>query len=73
MPASIGGQVRSRRLPSSGPHQQEWLKQLIETQADITRDIANSYTSTARSLLEQVHPSPPELITATWWANHRCL
>ena len=32
--------------------QQEWLKKLIETQADMTREIASAYTSTARSLLK---------------------
>jgi len=31
--------------------QQEWLKNLVETQADFMRQIASSYTSTARSLL----------------------
>ena len=32
--------------------QQEWLKGLIETQADFTRELTNSYTSAARSLFK---------------------
>ena len=32
--------------------QQEWLKNLIETQADFTRELTSSYTGTARSLLK---------------------
>lgn len=36
----------------AGTTQQEWLKKLIETQADMTREIASAYTSTARSLLK---------------------
>jgi hypothetical protein len=32
--------------------QQEWLKNLIEKQADVTREVASSYTNTARSLLK---------------------
>lgn len=36
----------------AGLTQQEWLKSLIEAQADFTREIARSYTSTARSLLK---------------------
>ena len=32
--------------------QQEWLKDLIEKQADVTREVTSSYTSTARSLLK---------------------
>jgi hypothetical protein len=35
----------------AGTTQQEWLKKLIETQADMTREIASAYASTARSLL----------------------
>ena len=36
----------------AGTTQQEWLKKLVETQADMTREIASAYTSTARSLLK---------------------
>jgi hypothetical protein len=36
----------------AGLTQQEWLKSLIETQADITREVASSYTATARTLLK---------------------
>ena len=36
----------------AGTTQQEWLKKLIETQADMKREIASAYTSTARSLLK---------------------
>jgi len=32
--------------------QQEWLKSLIETQADLTRELTSSYTSAARALLK---------------------
>lgn len=36
----------------AGLSQQEWLKNVIEAQAEITREIATSYTATARSLLK---------------------
>jgi hypothetical protein len=39
-------------LKFAGLTQQEWLKSLIEAQVDITREVANSYTTTARSLLK---------------------
>jgi hypothetical protein len=39
-------------LKFAGYTQQEWLKNLIETQADFTREVTSSYTSTARSLLK---------------------
>jgi hypothetical protein len=32
--------------------QQEWLRSVIEKQAEFTREITSSYTSTARSLLK---------------------
>jgi hypothetical protein len=32
--------------------QQEWLTSLVEAQADFTRELTSSYTSTARSLLK---------------------
>jgi DNA-binding ferritin-like protein len=32
--------------------QQEWLKGLIETQAEFARELTNSYTGTVRSLLK---------------------
>jgi len=32
--------------------QQEWLKNLVETQADLAREVTNSYTSTVRGLLK---------------------
>jgi hypothetical protein len=32
--------------------QQDWLKDLIEKQADVTRQVTSSYTSTARNLLK---------------------
>jgi hypothetical protein len=38
-------------LKVAGMTQQEWLTNLIETQADFTREVTSSYTSTARSLL----------------------
>ena len=40
------------QLKIAGMTQQEWLKDLIEKQADVTRQITSSYTSTARSLLK---------------------
>jgi hypothetical protein len=39
-------------LRFAGLTQQEWLKGMIEAQTDFTREIAKSYTSTARSLLK---------------------
>jgi hypothetical protein len=39
-------------LKFAGMTQQEWLKGLVETQADFTREVTSSYTSTARSLLK---------------------
>ena len=39
-------------LQVAGQTQQEWLKNLIETQADFMRQIASSYMSTARSFLK---------------------
>ena len=35
-----------------GLTQQEWIKNLLATQADFTRELAESYTTTARSLLK---------------------
>jgi hypothetical protein len=32
--------------------QQEWLKNLIQAQADVTREFTHSYTTAARSLLK---------------------
>ena len=32
--------------------QQEWLKNLIEAQADFTRELSSSYATTARTLLK---------------------
>ena len=39
-------------LKFAGMTQQEWLKGLVETQVDFTREVTSSYTSTARSLLK---------------------
>lgn len=39
-------------LRFAGLTQQEWLKSMIEAQTDFTREVAKSYTSTARSLLK---------------------
>jgi hypothetical protein len=39
-------------LKFAGMTQQDWIKGLVETQADFTREVTNSYTSTARSLLK---------------------
>ena len=40
------------QLKLAGLSQQEWLKSLIEAQVDATRELAGSYTTTARSLLK---------------------
>lgn len=39
-------------LKFAGATQQDWLKSLLQAQADFTRELADSYTSTARSLLK---------------------
>ena len=39
-------------LRAAGLAQQEWLKGLIETQADFTRELAAGYTTAARSILK---------------------
>ncbi|HEY2436317.1 MAG TPA: hypothetical protein VGH93_03990 [Solirubrobacteraceae bacterium] len=39
-------------LSLAGLTQQEWLKNVIEAQADIAREVAGSYTAAARSLLK---------------------
>jgi hypothetical protein len=36
----------------AGLTHQEWLKNVLEAQADITREITSSYTTAARSLLK---------------------
>jgi hypothetical protein len=41
--------VESRFAASAQP---EWLKSLIESHVDISRELANSYVSTARSALK---------------------
>ena len=40
------------QLKLAGLTQQEWLKSLIEAQVDVTRELAGSYTTTARSLIK---------------------
>jgi hypothetical protein len=40
------------QLKLAGLSQQEWVKSLIEAQVDITRELAGSYATTARSLLK---------------------
>jgi hypothetical protein len=39
-------------LKVAGVTQQEWLKNLVEAQADLAREVAGAYTSTARTLLK---------------------
>jgi hypothetical protein len=39
-------------LRVAGSTQQEWVKSIAETQADFARELANTYTSTARTLLK---------------------
>jgi hypothetical protein len=45
-------QTTEFQLEVAGMTQQEWLKNLVEKQADFTRQITSSYTRTARSLLK---------------------
>jgi hypothetical protein len=40
------------QLKLAGLTQQEWLKGLIEAQVDVERELAGTYTTTARSLLK---------------------
>ncbi len=39
-------------LKVAGMTQQEWLKSLIEAQADFAKELTSSYAATARSLLK---------------------
>jgi hypothetical protein len=39
-------------LKLAGMTKQEWLHSIIEAQADVTREVASSYTTVARSLLK---------------------
>jgi hypothetical protein len=39
-------------LKLAGMTKQEWLHSIIEAQADVTREVATSYTSVARTLLK---------------------
>jgi hypothetical protein len=39
-------------LRFAGASQQEWLKSMIESQADLARELSGTYTSTARTLLK---------------------
>ncbi len=39
-------------LKLAGITQQDWLRNLIEAQVDFAREISNTYTTTARSLLK---------------------
>jgi hypothetical protein len=45
-------QAMELELKVADSTKQEWLKSLIQTQADFMREVATSYTSTARSLLK---------------------
>src|SRR5947209_3361742 len=36
----------------AGASRQDWLKQLIETQADVTRQVTSTYTAAARAFLK---------------------
>jgi hypothetical protein len=40
------------QLKVAGLTNQEWLKGLIEAQVDVTREVTQTYTTTARSLLK---------------------
>jgi hypothetical protein len=39
-------------LKFAGMTQQEWIKQVVEAQVDIAREVTSSYTSAARTLLK---------------------
>ena len=39
-------------LKLAGSTQQDWIKSIAETQADFARELTNTYTSTARTLLK---------------------
>jgi hypothetical protein len=39
-------------LKLAGMTQQEWLRSIIEAQADVTRELASSYATAARGLLK---------------------
>jgi hypothetical protein len=47
----IDGAVAAQ-LKVAGLTEQEWLKSLIEAQADTTRELANSYATAARAILK---------------------
>jgi hypothetical protein len=40
------------QLKLAGLTQQEWVKSLIEAQVDVSKELAGSYTATARSFLK---------------------
>jgi hypothetical protein len=40
------------QLKLAGLTQQEWLKSLIEAQVDVSKELASTYTTTARSFLK---------------------
>jgi hypothetical protein len=46
------GRAIDLQLKVAGLTQQEWLKSLIEAQADFTREVTESYTTAGRSLLK---------------------
>ena len=39
-------------LKLAGTTQQDWIKSIAETQAEFARELTNTYTSTARTLLK---------------------
>ncbi|MGI8714356.1 MAG: hypothetical protein ACR2NR_14515 [Solirubrobacteraceae bacterium] len=39
-------------LKLAGSTQQEWIRGIVESQADFTRELTNTYTSTARTFLK---------------------
>lgn len=39
-------------LKLAGSTQQEWIRGIVESQTDFARELAHSYTSTARTLLK---------------------
>jgi hypothetical protein len=46
------GRAIELELKVAGFTQQEWLKNVIEAQANVSRELADSYTSAARALLK---------------------
>src|SRR5271167_1723352 len=60
-------------LRVAGMTQQEWLRSVIEKQAEFTRELTSSYTSTARSLLKYQSAFHTRTQLEGTGGFHRCL